>query len=428
MPSLVDASSPGIPSTLLAAVCLSIVLVPSVRGQAPSSAPPSDDYERVLLVTTDGDSLRGRVEWASRYRTPEVVRFWRASADSVRTFDPPAVRAVSFGDGRRLVGRVAQLDQVPPEPKQAAAFLDGDADKIDEEAVLLEVLIDGALSFYRVQGITNRYFIEDEGAIKELIRRRYYVESRDVVNTVRAFRSQLGRRMEACPAVARDAATAEWEPTDFQELIVRYNRCVGTPPTVVEAPRPWIDVSFGIVGSGLRSHLALGFPMTSLLSIGWGPGVALGGSMTVQFPRTGRQWALRAELLRVIQRISANPRGFYLGTSLSAANSVQLDWVKLRVLVRHRIWKVRNRPVYVEGGATFGYLLSFDSNFPRTSYLFAGDRPEGELALGGIAGIGCRYGPIRVATHAELTTATGSYTGGRRSRLLNVHLSVGYVF
>lgn len=419
----------GTVSGLLGTAVLTLALTTAGRAQSSPDTPPPDGYKQALLVTAEGDSLRGYVEWASSYRTPEVVRFWHPKVDSITVFGPTAVQSVHLDDGRRLVGRVAQVDRVPHDPKDAAAFLSSGRDKIEEGPVLLEVLVDGSFPlFARLEG-RKRYFIEIDGTTTELIRREYYVEARDVVNVVRAYQHQLSAAMAECREAAAHAEEMELELAALRTLITRYNRCVGTPATFVQRETPSeVKVLFGVVGGGTRGHLALKFPNSAKRSFGWGTGGVFGGTMTIQFPHAGQQrGAVHVELVGTLQRFAARPQTLRYGTTLSESDAIWLKWLELHMLGRYYLGGGRS---YVEGGATAGYRLDFDPVFPSgpdrrilRETVENGDR----VALGAIAGIGYEYENIRVATHAGLTAMREDYNE-LGTRLGNLRVSVGYVF
>jgi len=412
---------------LLGTIVLTLALTTGGQAQSSPDIPSPKGYEQALLVTSARDSLRGSVEWPSPYRTPEVVRFWKPTVDSVYVFEPTAVRAAYLDDGRRLVRRTTQADQVPHDPKEAAAFLSSGKKRIAQEVLLLEVLVDGPFPLFVRHERRSRYFIEVEGEATELIKRAYYVEARNVVNVVRAYRDQLSRAMASCRDVTIAAEEAELELAELRALVVRYNRCVGASPGFVqrEAP-PAVEVAYGVVGGVTRGHLALKFPNSSKRSFGWGNGGVLGGTMTIQFPSLPRRVGIHVEMVGSVQRIAARPQTLRYGTTLSGSDAIWLKWMELNLLGRHRIWGGS----YVEGGVAAGYRLGFEPAFPPgpderilRHTLEESDR----FTLGALAGIGYQFENVRVATHGGFMAMRENYNEVG-ARLGTLRVSVGYVF
>ena len=386
----------------------------------------TDSFVGATLVTAEGDSLQGRVEWPSDAPTPETIRFRPESAATTTTYAPLSLRAVRLDDGRRLVSRTVQVDQVPSDPRKAAKFLQSGRDRQLADTLFLEVVVTGPLAMFAKLGSRDHFFVESEGDIAELRNRKQYIASQRAVATRRRYRRQLRSRMKACPKAQADTDHLAFRLQSLKNLIARYNRCVGETDVYERASRPRFSTSFGLVGGAMRSEFALSSVQTGFNSFGWGTGGHLGVSLTTRLLHTNRHWAVRAELGGILQRIGANVgrSGYFLGVStLSASDFVEMTWAKSTVLMRYYVSNADWSP-YAEAGVTFGYLLDIESTLSGMArYVLDQNRFTPGVAVG----TGLQYRNVQVGVRAELTSAWASYTNVK-SRLLNFSLSMGYQF
>jgi len=404
---------------------LFLLVVSPARAQAPAAA-DSGNFVEATVVTTEGDSIRGRVKWASEAPTPTTLHFRNGDSDSPRTYSPSTLQSVRLNDGRRLVSRSVLVDQVPTDPHDAARFLQSGRDRQERDTLFLEVIVTGPLAMYAKRGARNHYYVETEGETTELLKRRQYVAAQNAVATRRRYRKQLRARMEACPKAQAATDHLSFQLQPIKALIARHNRCVGDTDIFERADRPRFSTSVGVVGGAMRSEFAISSRFTGFNSFGWGTGAQLGASLTTRLLRTNRHWAVHAELVGLLQRIDANAgrSGYFLGVStLSESDVVEMTWAKSSVLMRYYTGSADWRP-YAEAGVTFGYLLTISSTLDSLSpYVLDQNR----FTPGVAAGTGLQYRNVHVGVRAELTSAWASYSN-IKSRLVNVSLSMGYQF
>jgi hypothetical protein len=452
---------------------LLVWILTGVRATAQEAAPsPDSRFHAATLVTTSGDSLEGEVQDWNWSRTPEQVHFRPTPASATTTYGPSELRSVETeSTSRLLVSRKVHVDLVPTDPERADDFLDEKRPVTKRDTLLLEVMVDGPLSLYTRQGPRNRYYVESDGSIGELVKRRRYVEDKDAVATNHRYRQQLTNRMDGCPDVRAEAEDVDRHFRSLGTLVSQYNECVtGASSSFIQEDQARFATSFGVIGGVQRGQLALSDAITDGFGVfGWGTGYKLGAAVTARILRGDGQWALRGELVGSTQRIqvgagregsvivgtsssSANPTRSSDGTQigvgtirerpLSRSDFVDMQWVKATVLGRYYLATGTWRP-YLDGGITAGYLVSFAAESPfeipsgvskrdglltssledYVNDLGAGQRLSPGLTLGG----GVSYQGVEMGLRAELSTAWASYTNFK-SRLVNATLTLGYHF
>lgn len=397
-------------------------------GELRAQSVASDDHVGATLVTADGDSLRGIIEWQPGDSTPETIHFQKGMGRTGVQYHPKELQAVFTEDGRRIVSRTANVDQVPAKPTLAADYLRSNQPRKQSGRRFLEVIVAGSLPLYTVRGKRDRYFIVEDGVADELVRRRYVDDNK--VWTAPHYQKQLRRRMADCPTVPDDPEDIEYQLDDLKDLVVQYNQCVGDTEVFVEPKQSSVAASFGVFGGGMRSRYGLaGYPYRETAPFGWGNGWGLGVGVTIRFLRTGRHWALRSELVaihhRMEGRVEAPPLQERRGVTV---HFVERTLGKLYVLPRYYIRTTGWSP-FVEAGGTVGYLTSIESNL-----LYLGGRGldsyvrrQSPITLGAAGGVGVQRGGLQVGFRVDWENGWGEYTN-IRSEVINVQLLVGYQF
>lgn len=228
----------------------------SARGNSPFAAPPTqENFRAATVVTASGDTLDGQIEhWKPRTHTPEAIHFRRGHAERVRVYQPTNLKAVNLKDEtRRFVSRAVEVDQVPTDPKRANDFLQAGRRIKKPDTLLLEVVVEGVLTLYTKQGNRDRYYIEIEDEITELIKRTRYLPSKGGMATNHRYRRQLANHMSGCGEVLAKAKHAKLTYRSLREIVVEYNQCkTGTVAFLAENLLS-VDVTFGITAGVARS-------------------------------------------------------------------------------------------------------------------------------------------------------------------------------
>jgi hypothetical protein len=383
--------------------------------EAASGSAEAAAYRDTVVVAPDDDSLTGRVMWGRGAPTPSSVRLKAHPGAEPTEYAPSKVRAVHLTDGRRLVGRAVQVDQVPDAPAAAQRYIQSQQPPVRADTLLLEVVVDGPLRLYATHGERTRFFVAS-GTVgaspSELIRRR--VRREGSVYTSHRFRAQLQARMDGCPAVRADAKTATFRRTALKDLVVRYNRCaVGDGAFFVQDKRAQFEVQFGGTAGGTRSRVSLPVFVGEYEWFGWGQGYVLGLTADVRVLRWAR-WRLRAMLAGHWQRLEGESD--FSGTRFEGAPGLELWWLRSMLLTRYNLMMGTWRP-YLEGGASVAYRMGYDAG-ANDPYLEAGRRTSFGLVLG----VGLRYHDVQVSLRAERTRLWGRSV----TEIHNVYVTASY--
>ena len=351
------------------------------------------------MITTTGDSLNGMVGWSTEVNTPETVRFRETRGSTVTTYSPSTLRGVHFATGRRLVSRVVQVDQVPTNPEAASEYLQSGRPIKRRDTLFLEVVVEGPLALYTKQGKRDRYYVESNEDIAELIKRTRYRRSGRILATNHRYRRQLANRMSGCAEVREKTEDIRLTYRSLREVVADYNRCkTGTVSFLLDT-RPTFTVSYGVVGGVVGSKPKTSGAFSIISEYDLSLGYTLGARAHVKF---SKQWAVGMQLA-------------YVGETLRSASALYNDY--LIVEINHKAIRLSALPryyiggdsfgdwgPYLEGGGSFTYSMVFDEQIVSGGGTGDGYLPSDfrRFAYGATVGGGVEYRAFTLGVRAEV--------------------------
>ncbi|MDO7850018.1 hypothetical protein [Hymenobacter convexus] len=265
-------------------------------------------FERGLVVTTAGDTLRGEIENRFWQAPPENVVFRPAPQASRRTFDKAQLRAFRLEKGRYFRAEVVPLDRAA---RSRTASLLGKLE-FDQrpELLLAEVLVEGPVTLLQavVDDVTH-YFVQRPGQpFLELTERKYLVDKNGQALVVDAnnYKSQLTIYFGECPAAVAAAGKASFLAKDLIAVAQAFARnCSATQQaastTAVLKPPHFIAFNGGLLAGGSYNRLSFDNPKAGIesplfndlrLDGKWHPSMGL--YLDVLLP--ARRWMVHTEL------------------------------------------------------------------------------------------------------------------------------------
>jgi hypothetical protein len=148
------------------------------------------NFQPAELVTDSGTTLTGYIDFQDWSRTPESVQFAVHPDSTVQRFMPVDVQEFTVA-GQRYISRNVDIDETPIRVPVVKVTLP----KSRKDRVFLRVLATGELSLYQYRGLRSNFYVEENGAITELISHEFVVNQRGKFVFVDQFKDEYLRQL-----------------------------------------------------------------------------------------------------------------------------------------------------------------------------------------------------------------------------------------
>lgn len=197
------------------------------------SAHAQSDFREGYVITNEGDTLLGYVNYREGLKIFLVCEFRKTPSSESIEYHPEQIRAYRFKDDKLIVSRKLVLDENPP------------------KHYFMEVLVDGSLTLYQYR---DRYFVGKADSIEhELtnVRSETYINGKRMSKESGQFKGILMFMTRDCPEQKKSIETAQFNQREMTTIVENYNDCVGTSISY-KAKKAWFIAIPGIT-SGVNS-------------------------------------------------------------------------------------------------------------------------------------------------------------------------------
>lgn len=177
------------------------------------------NYVSGTIVTNDGNTLKGLINYQDWLVTPEAITF--KSGESIREFKASEIKSFNVS-GDRFISRNVKLEIT----EQRFQRMDiNDKPLFVDKTIFLNVLVEGIIGLYEFYDYRPHYFVEKGGDFIELTNRKYLAEDNNDVITRKKYLGQLNYLLSECSTV-KVKADLSYKRKELSKLIDEYNLCV----------------------------------------------------------------------------------------------------------------------------------------------------------------------------------------------------------
>lgn len=240
------------------------------------------------LVTNRNDTLKGFVRYENWETSPTEIFFKRTpeatseryAAGQIQSFFVTSKSEVYVS--QRATIRLVSNTVYRAEPNE----------RVEVQAFMQKILAGQVVSLYRLVAELDgreRFFVQKEGQLTELINYSYQIERNDQVfeKTVDQYKSQLG--MICSGATNFNAPLPGYEEKALRTYLRKYNACFGDESIVYEAPALKPELAWALNG-GVQIFRAESFGFTTRVA------PTFGGTFRVSLPRLNHNRFFRVNL------------------------------------------------------------------------------------------------------------------------------------
>ncbi|WP_149867068.1 PorT family protein [Solirubrum puertoriconensis] len=379
------------------------------------------------MVNTQGDTIRGEIDYKGWDRNPKSI-FFRASGNE---------SATSYGTGQLKTFKVlnevyeSAYVRVEESPTTTANLSSSSAFKYRQDSTFVRLLIEGPKNLYRyLDAVGKEHFFIRKGAELELLLFKKYQKDWQSYE-VTPYKEQLEAYLSDCPIIKRDISALPYRRESFVRLFSTYYKCTNAQPeSTLTSDRAAVE--FGVLAGATNTKLRFtgatsDFPY--LTQTNYAPSASPTGGLflNVVLPRRNRHWSIANELLYT----SFETQGFYtklLGTNYYTNTRIELGYahVKLNNMLRYSL-PLGKAVLFAKAGVATGFVIK-ERNFREDiTYFNSSSRTTTEQAFTAVRsvepglalGAGGRFGKFsgelryetgRGVSNSEFFTSTTTRT------------------
>lgn len=234
----------------IAAILLSAILLkPCV-----SMAQKPDRYKEGYLLTTEGDTLHGYIQYLDWAINPEVIAFKKQLTDEARFVSVQDAKGFFVADELYLSYSVEYDSSSIQESRMGR----NSAFELKKEQVFLYVLVQTenlSLLTYKDARLREHFFILPENGDIQWLKHKKYKKTEggaEMITEVRAYQGQLAYYMSGCPQLSSKISGAAYHRRILLPLFNEYSKCMGKSITSYSNKEAFIvsaGLSAGIVST-----------------------------------------------------------------------------------------------------------------------------------------------------------------------------------
>jgi hypothetical protein len=325
------------------------------------AAQAQTDFRPGYILPTDGDTLRGQLDFRGERRNSRLCRFRPAPDGAATEYRPEQLRGYGVTGG-------AQYQTISVKVLRQTSATETDS---VQQSLFAEALVLGpaSLLYLHDPGDAARFFLRMHQQPARELRQRtedVQVNGQTLRRKTDEFRRTLAASMKDCYAVQPELTQVRLDHNSLIKVVRHYNECVGARPVVPVSAERRVRARLALVVGGQRSKLTyqpdervlVTFPINKELSIDGNPEPVVGLALQLSLAGLNRNLSGRVEALYESQafRHQTTRPGVFSGTTVSQEIRTQLTQLQLPVFLRYTLPKGLIRP-YVQAGAIGSYFM-----------------------------------------------------------------------
>lgn len=204
-------------STFLLALLLLIIPIIAL-GQG--------NFEPAFVITNDGDTIKGLIDYKDWPYNPSRIRFKKTEQGPERIYFPLDLK--EFGvSNEKYKGAIVETET---SPQGSVSDLSHDPVlNLRIDTVFLESVVEGEkslLAYQSIRGIKNYYIFMDD-KYELLVYKKYIKSAQNTMLENRKFSGQLLIYLDDCPEIRSKINTVGYDAKSLQKLFNAYYVCTG---------------------------------------------------------------------------------------------------------------------------------------------------------------------------------------------------------
>ncbi|MCC5929541.1 MAG: outer membrane beta-barrel protein [Cyclobacteriaceae bacterium] len=374
-------------------------------------AQKSHHYKEGYILTLEGDTLYGFVQYLDWAVNPEVIAFKEGLNDEARFISVQDVAGFFVADELYL----SYLVEYDSSSVQESRMSRNSGFELKKEKVFLYVLAQTenlSLLSYKDARLREHFFILPEDGQIQWLKHKKYKKTEggvEMITEIRAFQGQLSYYMSACPALNTKISKAAYHRRSLLPLFNEYSKCMGESLTAFSNKESFtihagLTGGFNLTKAQFRDQTTNNeFYHLSGPNFRASTSASVGAFIEFSVPRTLGKWSLYNDIMlnSYAGKGSSEWRGASSGHYMTSDVDFSFSYIALSNLARYHI-PMGNSDFrfFMNVGINNGLMISHTNELQETEYLFSatpvtrnepaiGDLKKHEMSW--IAGAGACY-------------------------------------
>ncbi len=312
------------------------------------------------IITLDGDSLKGQVDYRDWRITQKSVSFKTNSNSGQKDYFPIEIKG--FGvQNEHFISEITDLEVSPTKAEELTTEI---TPNYRRDTVFLEVLYRGDKNLYLHVSDKSKlnFFIKNELGVEVLVYKKFIniQKGKHVISEYNKFIQQLKDYFPDCESISKSIKNTSYSEKSLNKLFTSYYKCTNKKSEFVKS-RAKGRVDFGgIVGASITSLNFSGNGFKYLSEADFN--VSTDGSVAIFFdfilPKNHGKWSFNNELMYT----SYSATGLYenyINSNEYSRSKVEIgySYLKLNNMLRFK-YPIGGIHFYVNAGISNGIVLS----------------------------------------------------------------------
>ncbi|WP_276365984.1 hypothetical protein [Chryseolinea sp. H1M3-3] len=380
------------------------------------------DYQHGYIINSDGDTIRGLIEYKNWYKNPNTIFFKQDASVERKEYHPFDIKAFFVKD-ELYKSAVIDLNISPHK------IADLDANPLPvyrRDTVFLQTLLDGSKSLYHFRDKNaNSHFYIYENGFEYLVYKQYlttvvkFNNAEKKIGENLKYKGQLIFYLRDCHNIESKMNSVKYQANMLANIFNYYYRCTNKSTNYSNDFREGLS-TFGIVTGISLTSVDMGYKTgISSLPLSKSTSPTIGFYYDFELART-RGLMLINELVYSNLKTEGEYNKGGSGTVASTVKgSFEYHYLKTNHMIRYSV--LRGGILFISGGVSTGVVLrkSFSVKEEYSTGLISSRefKPK-NYEIGYIAGLGSHFGRFTIEARYSKSYAITDYSATQRFDVL----------
>lgn len=331
------------------------------------SAYSQQNFLHGYIIGSDGDTLRGFIDYRNWDKNPEVILFKQAGSVSTVHLYPTDI--LEFGVKDEIY--VSGIVNSEVSPTRSDKLESNPELHLQTDTIFLQTLYKGRKSLYHYKNASGRdnFYIEGDNGFEWLVYKKYLkdAEGGQITAENKRYLSQLALYLNDCASINSKLRKTLYKKTDLIRLFDYYYKFFPSDfrfNQKIEKSKLEFGLLAGVSMTALN-FTGSNFPYLTNASFDRSSDFSAGLFIDFVIPRTQSKWSVNNELFFTSYEVTgeyveSKSENFYSTTF----STVGYSYVKINTMVRFR-YPLAKMVIFANAGISNGFALN-ETNYKKT--------------------------------------------------------------